>query len=867
MPSLAFAAPEDALSPAVRQFYVAAVEAEASGDSATAEGGYRAVLRADDAFVPARLGLARTLVDAQRPEDALTVLGGAPFDADAVQARGRLLLALERWEGAYAAFLRLGRLSPESEGAYLLQAEALSHTDPSEAHERAEAWLGHPNSRLDAHAARVLVAVADALRAEDAESEEPASDRARLLLESVEEKAGSLDGHELLVDRLERYRVEERAQLLARGGSEALAADVRGQLDRARLAFAAGRVEEAHRALAPLVRAHPRSAELLATWADVQREQGQLDEAERALRVAAALEPLEAAHPHALGLLLLDGYGGKHAADAEVELARAARLRPGSAQIWVALADARWAAGRLDEAAAAYERARSLGQGDWSLRAEQRSAARPDRALAAEAPALEARESGLPLGYWVARVYAADGDIERALAELEALEGPAGPEIDELAGSLALTAGDLDRAELLYERALLSRPDEPRLLAALGDVLASQGRDAQATALLERAAKLPGGAAARLPLARRAFEGWKLWDAEAHLDLFFAGETGGPAYSEALVLRERVGDRQRLVWTSGVVGAGLLLLLPLVAVASRRRGQSVEQLIEASPGSFAELAPVLSALRHEVLKHNTSLLEPVADALERGDDELVAWANERLFGERGVVARFFEQCERLRAVGRRHGEALNLSHVDPLFGPALVEVHRLGGLRKDLERMRPGAAAALREIAQVLNRDTYAGLGRLLALGQRVAIHDGLVASAWDDVQAEPARRDAPPVPLVLDIDTGLFVRGDHTDLHDVLVNLFRNALQAGATRLAVSTEVQEDWVTGLESIVIRVADDAEGRVTTEQIRGRFIERGLGLVVDLVHRFGGSVSVADHPGYAKAIAVRLPRAEDIGETA
>ena len=62
----------------------------------------------------------------------------------------------------------------------------------------------------------------------------------------------------------------------------------------------------------------------------------------------------------------------------------------------------------------------------------------------------------------------------------------------------------------------------------------------------------------------------------------------------------------------------------------------------------------------------------------------------------------------------------------------------------------------------------------------------------------------------------------------------------------------------------INVDDGEVLGVTTaagEVIRSRYVERGLGLTVDLISRAGGSVHVEDEPGWTKAVVVRLPRAE------
>ena len=79
--------------------------------------------------------------------------------------------------------------------------------------------------------------------------------------------------------------------------------------------------------------------------------------------------------------------------------------------------------------------------------------------------------------------------------------------------------------------------------------------------------------------------------------------------------------------------------------------------------------------------------------------------------------------------------------------------------------------------------------------------------------------------------------------------------------RFGVRLTVDEDHVTGLERVEIRVADDAPLRLSTAMIRSRYIDRGLGLVVDLTRRVGGAVHVEPEPGWSKAVVVRLPRVE------
>ena len=83
--------------------------------------------------------------------------------------------------------------------------------------------------------------------------------------------------------------------------------------------------------------------------------------------------------------------------------------------------------------------------------------------------------------------------------------------------------------------------------------------------------------------------------------------------------------------------------IPAWQVYRRLRGASLTQLLERAPKSFPEVARILSLIRHEILKHNTSFLSDVGRALEMDEPDAEARAAvvaARLFGEpRGTAAR------------------------------------------------------------------------------------------------------------------------------------------------------------------------------------------------------------------------------------
>jgi len=74
------------------------------------------------------------------------------------------------------------------------------------------------------------------------------------------------------------------------------------------------------------------------------------------------------------------------------------------------------------------------------------------------------------------------------------------------------------------------------------------------------------------------------------------------------------------------------------------------------------------------------------------------------------------------------------------------------------------------------------------------------------------------------------------------------------------------DPVTGLETLALRFRDNAPRPLTDAILRGRRIERGLGLAADLLARHQGVMNVEtiereQRAGWTKAVVVRLPRAE------
>src|SRR5690606_32699122 len=96
--------------------------------------------------------------------------------------------------------------------------------------------------------------------------------------------------------------------------------------------------------------------------------------------------------------------------------------------------------------------------------------------------------------------------------------------------------------------------------------------------------------------------------------------------------------------------------------------------------------------------------------------------------------------------------------------------------------------------------------------------------------------------PLTIEGD-GEQVRIFPSDLHDILANVLRNSLMSSAMYaeppigLGVGLETEVDDITGLTSLAIRIKDRSPERLTNEMLRGRYVERGMGITADLLSRY------------------------------
>lgn len=855
--SLALAAPPElavagGLDPAAQGFYDRAEAELAAGNATRAAALYRLVLQADPDWLPASLGLGTALTrmgDHAAAEALYRSLGTEP---DAVEALA-LLLEPDRPTEALALWrqletLRLGDASP-----YLHEARLLASRDPDGA---LAAWNLYDRLQLGgepdgATLLSLVTTLGGAGRAAEAE---------QLLhgyLERFPEGTVAVEARA----RLDRMEVERAAASLVLGGAEPLTAAQEARRRAAVARLAEGDEAGALDGAKALVAEAPRSDAAHALLADVLAARGVWSEAELHAVLARSLAPDVVEHRLRLGALYVSAYGGRRSEEALAEYREAAALRPGDAAILHRKGVLEQALGRYPDAERTFTEVMALpGAGalaaDCADRLTQLRRTPPAIVAPATPPTLALPPAALE-HYRIALVYAARGRPDAARAELATALGtaPEAPVLLNLDARLRREAGDVAGAEAVLERSLAADPTQGAVLFALGELALARGEGEVGEARLAQAAE-QGEADASYLLARRAAERGDEDRARGLLAAWRAAASPTSVYREAA--NELDGRLSRALWLRrAALAAGLLVAAALPALWAWRRARAkvLRDLLDQAPKSWHEAARLLAALRHEVLKHNTTVLPEVAAALERGDRAPWEAFRARL---PEVRERFELYVSALEALGRQHGLRLDLRRKDPVLGPMRRALGRLGG---GLGRREPDARV-LRACSEAVNERGYRAIGQLVREICILPLRPELVRAVYTRVAAEPGFAEGPVPPLELVDEGGVRdVRMFREDLEDIVANLLRNALSAGARTLRVTLGEDVDPITGQPWVELRFRDDAPGTLTNATIRGRYISRGLGLAVDLLNRHGGTIRVEPEEEGYKAIVVQLPGVE------
>ncbi len=860
------------LDPVTRDVLRRAVSYEQKGAWAKAAAAYRVVLSKDPEWGQAVLGLGRVLEQSGDPTGAESVYRQLPWDPDALEALGRLLEP-DRPAEALAVYQRLSNLRFGWPGGWGLQARAaLAAEELETAHTAARRYHELSQGRLDPDTAGpLLLDLAGALLREGDR------DAARIWLA----RAQRLDPESVYAEeaaaRLDRLAVEEAAEALGGARAEALSPARRLRLEEARRALAEGAWTRAERQLASLRGQAPRSPDVQAAWADLAMARDSIAEAEVAWLTAVVLDPEDPRWRERLGTLLATRYGGRRHREAAEELGVALRKRPTWTRLHYQLGVVHQEMGEFEEAVLqleAYVAAEPAGPhvADARTRLADLTRVRPEPP-AAEAVA-DGPPAGLPLPAWerlkIVRVYRDRGDLGAAAKELSAARSlaPDQPVLLNLAATLLLAEGRTEEAIVAWERSVALDPLQGAVLQELGELHLARGDEDRARRLFSQAvqADAPSG---WFFLAAMAHADGDWLEARRSLRRYFAQSASGPHHLEAQSLGEQLEHRWRL--TVGALGgtAILGLTLPLGLSVRRRTGHDVVTLLAERPEAAPGAARILSAMRHEVLKHNTTVMPAVADALEGGDPGPALDLQEQLLGTGEVILRWDAYVAELEQLGRSHRLRLNLRHRDTILAPMCAAFRALEKLVPGLHRRGADGARELRDLSSVLNDRGYEQLGVLVREAGVMGLDHQVLGRCWERVRGEPsfASQTIPELRLAAG-DDPMRVKVNPSDLDDVVCNVLRNSLQVvledhpdGAGRLGLVLVEELDPITGLEEVALRFLDNAVRPLNDAMIRGRQISRGLGLTVDLINRHGGSIRVEQEPGWSKAVVVRLPRGE------
>ncbi len=451
-------------------------------------------------------------------------------------------------------------------------------------------------------------------------------------------------------------------------------------------------------------------------------------------------------------------------------------------------------------------------------------------------------------------------------------------------------------AREFWERSLELREDQREVHERLGLLLSKELPD-EALPHLQRAAEL-GSTIGRFLVAQLLLDQYRVFQASEQLDLYMSEASDFDLHWDvAQQLRKELDAWFLQLYVLASVLGLALLSLPALRIYRRFRGASLSQLLERAPTSFPEVARILSLIRHEILKHNTAFLSDVGRALEvdePGAENRAAIVARRLFGEpdrrrrrrrrkvhadrglstrdQGIYGRFLGYVDELEKVSRSHGVTLNLHRKDPIFREMIRSFESLRGLGE----LRHGAGNTSRKLewskrllrsGHVLGRDAFERLSSLIQSLCIVRVDAETLEEVHALVVAESQFAGMEIAAPELRGE-GAAIRVFRTDLDDILTNVIRNSLHSSVLyapkpiRLGVELVNEMDEITGLTTLAIRIKDQSAEKLSNEMLRGRYVERGMGITADLLSRYDGSIAVEPEPGWQKAVVLRFFTVEE-----
>jgi hypothetical protein len=242
--------------------------------------------------------------------------------------------------------------------------------------------------------------------------------------------------------------------------------------------------------------------------------------------------------------------------------------------------------------------------------------------------------------------------------------------------------------------------------------------------------------------------------------------------------------------------------------------------------------------------------------------------------ERGIYGRFLGYMAELQKVGRSHGVTLNLGRKDPIFSAMIEAFEDLRGLEemprtpiRDRPTVKLDWSRRLTRSGHVLGRKAFEALSSVIHALCIVEVDLALVREVFAQVVAETQFAGISILELQV-VGEGARVRVFRSDLEDILTNVIRNSLHSSILyapkpiALGVALVTEMDEITGLSTLAIRIQDRSSEQLSNEMLRGRYVERGMGITADLLSRYDGSIAVEPEPGWQKAVVLRFFTVEE-----
>ena len=369
------------------------------------------------------------------------------------------------------------------------------------------------------------------------------------------------------------------------------------------------------------------------------------------------------------------------------------------------------------------------------------------------------------------------------------------------------------------------------------------------------------------------------------------GQTRYKDYAEplsALLIKIRKRLTTVYILAAGIVGPFLGWFLMLLR--RRFRGKSLVGFLAKNPSAQGDVHRILSAVRHEVLKHNTTALQGLLANIDSGNDisDSARWCRHALLGDlasgsRGAKDRLDSYVRQLEYIAQSHRYTLNLKHKDSAFSAILNGFGLLAQMESEFYRAeRSGQASrpfkrSLRKATDRINGDGYRELVQLLKSLRGLNVTEELCLKIFDSVRNERSLMDLDIADLDIQIADNVLpidLPVARQDFEDMLRNPIRNAIQAThqldvRQTIVVGLGIDQtlDPITGESSTNFTIKDQSPSMITDDLIHQQAIESGLGLMASLVSKYEGSVRVAQLPGpWTKAVVISLPCQETAEES-